>query len=747
MKNNKISIYFKAILKSCNVIAYAVAGLFAVLVSYLLESSNVVEVFGKLNNLSLIFILVPVIIGSVLLVVAIIRGLFEKQLNVADSTANTLIIASILFLVYALVGVNTDNFLWRLITFIILAVLAVFLTIVRIKCCDGSSNSHKIDTPKANATAQSYYKEFFKKYLVFAVIFAVLAIAGLVLLDQANFITTLFGKANISATLSVFTVFIVGFLTLYFARIKDRDIDFIDVVLFMMIFAGLGLLVLTFIVNSGTKLLVGIFAVLTLGLSILLTYFAIKNTHIDTTKEKDEYSHLKSGFKVYVASFKKHVNLLPLVSVALITASVVAVLLLTGVGSNFINSFNLKNRKEFTIAVLVISMVVFTVMFCDVRLHRIETMDVIFAVSLIVSIIALVIDQLIMKQGYVIGGLFFTATTVVSIAFLLVRTMFVKEKEQINQVVNAITEEVSEQAQAVVEAETAVAVAPEVAVEEQETAIKLKRVNVKKSYEIYLRTGDEQLKENYSLIRNELESFGMHARMTKLRENFSKKGTSLSKVKPDKNVRLQAKLLIRGKFLKLYLNVDPSTIDAKYYRIKDVSEKMPDQACYIKVRSKLSVKRAIELINILATNQGFTKKKKFEKVDYVSLYGDENLSYMQKLGYDYMVKPSVEYSEVLAYKDDWAERVIKSKIIEDAERYIYDEISLERLELEYNDGDEVTLESLRARSLIKVNANHLTITPSKSLSKKLLVEANAIDLKTAQMVIIAGGEVTRLVFN
>ena len=120
---------------------------------------------------------------------------------------------------------------------------------------------------------------------------------------------------------------------------------------------------------------------------------------------------------------------------------------------------------------------------------------------------------------------------------------------------------------------------------------------------------------------------------------------------------------------------------------------------------------------------------------------------MQVFGYDYMVKESVSYAEVLRYKDDWAERLIKSKIIPDAERYIYDEVTLEAISNAFKDGETVTPEALRVKGLIKPNANYVTVKPSAHLTKKLFVEANVIDEKAVQMIAIAGGEATRLVFN
>ncbi len=762
MKKKNFGVYLKGVYKGCNLIACLITSLLVGALVYLGELSGAFEKLANIKTEKLLAIIIPAGLGVIALAYATVKSIFKKEIGIADSVGVIGATLSVVLLVLSLTAIGTATFVGKIIAFAVAVVITVAIAILRAKYSDGTVKVNYDDVPPANSTIKSYYQAFFKKYLVYAIAFAAVSVAGLILMDSANFVTTLFNKKNVALTATVIALIVVLFLTLYVSRIKDRDIDFVDVLLLIMLVGGLTMLVLTLFVGARNKLLVGLFGGAVLIVSAVLSLIAAKNTHIETKTEKEEYAHAKSGVKAYFVSLKRHVNVITLVAVSLIVASVFAWLLLTGMASSLINGLKLANRKEFTIAIFAVAVFVLALMFADVSLHRVETMDLIMVATAISSIVALIVDQLIMKQTYIVGGLLFTVVAVIAIAFIVLRTRFVKllPKTAVEEVKIEVPETVEEKSVVVEEAqpntkenefvaeeETVATQSPELVTVEEEVPVKLKRVNVKKSFEIYLRTGDDQLKENYTKIKNELLSYGVHARFTKMRENFSKKGLSMSKVKPEKNLRLQAKLLIRGKFLKLYLNVDPTAIDANYFRIKDVSDKMPDQPTYIKVRSKLSLKRALELINLLAEKEGFKKKKKFEPVDYKAEFTDENLSYMQKLGYDYMVKESVTYQEVLQYREDWAERVIKTKIVPDAERYIYDEIALKYIEREYNDGDVIDLESLRAKGLIKINCNHLTITASETLSKKLYVEANAIDNKTAQMVIIAGGEVTRLVFD
>ena len=338
------------------------------------------------------------------------------------------------------------------------------------------------------------------------------------------------------------------------------------------------------------------------------------------------------------------------------------------------------------------------------------------------------------------------------------------EVEEISAVEDIVIAEVSEEQIAVeeVDATSEIAVAEETLQVENDTTeeveevkvqpnvkkvstSKRKRVVAKKTYENYIRTGDAQLKENYSAIKNAFYAYGVHSRITKTRENFSKKGVSISKENDGKALHLQAKLQVRGKFVKLYLNVDPTTIDAKYFRHEDVSNKSPDQPTLVKIRSKLTLKRSLELIDTLAEKQGFTKKKKYESVNYAELYSDKDLTYMEKLGFDYMVKDSVTLQEVMAYDDEFAKKVIKSEIIAKPERYIYDVVTLDALADNFAEGEVVDMEGMRAKGLVKINANSIKVVPSEKLSKKLIVIATEFDPKAVEMIAIAGGECTQLV--
>jgi hypothetical protein len=120
----------------------------------------------------------------------------------------------------------------------------------------------------------------------------------------------------------------------------------------------------------------------------------------------------------------------------------------------------------------------------------------------------------------------------------------------------------------------------------------------------------EQTQEFYNTIKNELLSFRkIKARISKKSESFR-----LGRV-------LQAKLVMSGSTLKLYLSLDPNEFDNKVYFHKDMSHKKAYQQVplLMRLRSKRSVKKSLDLINQLMTKNEVLKKNNFTETNYIQL--------------------------------------------------------------------------------------------------------------------------------
>ena len=130
------------------------------------------------------------------------------------------------------------------------------------------------------------------------------------------------------------------------------------------------------------------------------------------------------------------------------------------------------------------------------------------------------------------------------------------------------------------------------------------------SYIDRLMASEESLKESYSQIKNELlRHRKVHSRISKSCETF--------RVGYD----VIAKLVVAGKGLKLYLAMDPYSVDSAIYHQRDASSKkrFVEVPLVVKVKSNLSVKKAIQLIDLTCEQKEVLPKSRYEVVDYTKV--------------------------------------------------------------------------------------------------------------------------------
>lgn len=120
---------------------------------------------------------------------------------------------------------------------------------------------------------------------------------------------------------------------------------------------------------------------------------------------------------------------------------------------------------------------------------------------------------------------------------------------------------------------------------------------------------DDEKKERYNTIRNELQSY------KKVHERLSSKGDSYRFHKD-----LIAKMSIAGKTVRLHLALNPSDFENSKYAIRDLSDKKRYVYTPLTIRltSKRSVKHALELIGMLASAFNLEKNPKYQEQDYIS---------------------------------------------------------------------------------------------------------------------------------
>lgn len=264
-----------------------------------------------------------------------------------------------------------------------------------------------------------------------------------------------------------------------------------------------------------------------------------------------------------------------------------------------------------------------------------------------------------------------------------------------------------------------------------ETEAKTRRAKPRYTFDLKLRLADENVKGFYSDIKNALLSYGMHSRMSRHKENFNKGRNQI------------ARMAINGKTLKVYLAIDPNTLDPKIYHHKDVSDKkgVADLPTMINVRSGLAVRKIKALIDRIA-EELVIKPKKYEPVDFAKDLTLDGFTTVERKGYGYMVKDAATRAQADEIPDDFATNAVEYIYAEKrAERFIKTKVTLDQLEDKFEDGATIDIDAIRDKGLASApNSNWLSVAASDRLGKKFRVYANEYTVSAAKMICVAGGE-------
>ncbi len=140
------------------------------------------------------------------------------------------------------------------------------------------------------------------------------------------------------------------------------------------------------------------------------------------------------------------------------------------------------------------------------------------------------------------------------------------------------------------------------------------RIRYNRSYTAKLIQSEDTLKNYYSVIKNELLSYGVKPRASWKYETFRT------------GRKLLVKAAIRGKTLGVYFALNPADYEGTKYKIKDVSSVATNAAVptLYKIKNDRRLRYAKDLIAAVMAANGLEKKKELNE-DYVSMYPYEEL--------------------------------------------------------------------------------------------------------------------------
>ena len=257
------------------------------------------------------------------------------------------------------------------------------------------------------------------------------------------------------------------------------------------------------------------------------------------------------------------------------------------------------------------------------------------------------------------------------------------------------------------------------------------RVKPKLSFEMKLRLADDNIKSFYSELKNELLSYGIKNRMSRFRENFNKGRNQI------------ARFTINGKTLVLYLAIDPASLDESYYHHKDCSDKKGavDVPTMLKIRSKVAVKKAKALIEMICEGMVIKKKKGYEPENFAEEFSLDGYTTVECKGLDYLVVGDLDLGQAMQLPDSLASQLIE--VVEGDEAILKPvpaTISVDDILANFEEGSVVDIESVISKKMCPADCNYLSVVEGQRLNKKYRVFANEYNPDAVKMICLAGGE-------
>ncbi|MGN0797917.1 MAG: hypothetical protein ACI4M5_06870 [Christensenellales bacterium] len=257
------------------------------------------------------------------------------------------------------------------------------------------------------------------------------------------------------------------------------------------------------------------------------------------------------------------------------------------------------------------------------------------------------------------------------------------------------------------------------------------RVKPKLSFEMKLRLADDNIKSFYSELKNELLSYGIKNRISRFRENFNKGRNQI------------ARFTINGKTLVLYLAIDPASLDESYYHHKDCSDKKGavDVPTMLKIRSKVAVKKAKALIEMICEGLVIKKKKGYEPENFADEFSLDGYTTVECKGLDYLVVGDLDLGQAMQLPDSLASQLIE--VVEGDEailKPVTATISVDDILANFEEGSVVDIESVISKKMCPADCNYLSVVEGQRLNKKYRVFANEYNPDAVKMICLAGGE-------
>ena len=223
-----------------------------------------------------------------------------------------------------------------------------------------------------------------------------------------------------------------------------------------------------------------------------------------------------------------------------------------------------------------------------------------------------------------------------------------------------------------------------------------------------------ETKDYYSEIKNYLVMYRCKGRFSARCETFRYKG-------------LIAKVALGGKAIKVFLAIDPTSLEGSKYHYRDMSEKKQyaEVPTMIRVRSPRGLKYFKELVDLLMAARAVKPKRGFEPTDYTADLVPNGEAILGKLGLsrDVMGKPMTVSSLPEGIPDNIEDYIpaIQGEPLTEEEQQAT--VYLDTLCAHFVEGEEVTIDVLKSLHVVTAgNVIHVKARGAMDRSLKIYAE-------------------------
>lgn len=264
-----------------------------------------------------------------------------------------------------------------------------------------------------------------------------------------------------------------------------------------------------------------------------------------------------------------------------------------------------------------------------------------------------------------------------------------------------------------------------------------------KSFTAKLSQSEDVVKDYYTILKNYVLSY---------KDSHSRVSWHYDAINVGRDHVL--KFAIRGKTLCVYYALDASKLDDKYKVEEAKGKKFEDVPCLYRIKNERRLNYAKELIDLLMSGKAISKGREQNEDYHIPT---ESTKALLAKGLIKEVKSKVQDKEVIKHyesisvskadeemSDEKAESYIEEMEVIKPRKGSKEIINIDTLSENYNNGDEVTLESLIKKGLVPATTGRIKVLARGVLDKKLDVIANDFSIPAIKMIVLVGGHVKKI---